>query len=113
VAVVYKVLTPPEWEDAKTMGVFMGSAADIRDGFIHFSTAGQAEETVARHFSGSGELVLAAVDSDALGAALRWETSRAGALFPHLHGLLRASDVLWAETFDARRPGELRILLAR
>ena len=53
-----------------------------RDGFIHFSTAAQLAETAAKHFAGQTDLMLVAVDGDALGAALKWERSRGGDLFP-------------------------------
>jgi uncharacterized protein (DUF952 family) len=61
---------------------------DRADGFIHFSTAAQAAETARRHFANQPDLVVLAVDSSALGAALRWEPSRGGELFPHLYGSL-------------------------
>jgi uncharacterized protein (DUF952 family) len=73
--------------------VYRGSAVDRRDGFIHFSTAAQAAETAARHFAGQHDLLLIAVDADALGARLKWEPSRGGALFPHLYGELPLSAV--------------------
>lgn len=76
--------------------MFEGSAVDLADGFIHFSTAGQAAETARRHFAGREGLVLLALDADALGPALKWEPSRGGALFPHLHGVLPASAVIWS-----------------
>ena len=59
------------------------------DGFIHFSTAEQAAETASKWFAGQRDLVLVAVDGDALGARLKWEPSRGGALFPHLYGDLQ------------------------
>lgn len=61
---------------------------DRADGFIHFSTATQAQETARRHFANQRDLVVVAFDSDDLGASLRWERSRGGALFPHLYGSL-------------------------
>lgn len=76
------------WRQAQAAGVFAGAPVDIADGFIHFSTAAQAPETAAKHFAGAGDLVLVAVDGAALGAGLRWEPSRGGALFPHLYGPL-------------------------
>ena len=39
---------------------------------------------------------LAAIDAEALGAALKWEPSRGGALFPHLYGYLPLTAVLWS-----------------
>jgi len=69
-------------------GRFDGAAIDIQDGYIHFSTAAQAQETAAKHFAGQSDLVVAAFEADDLGAALRWEPSRGGQLFPHLYGAL-------------------------
>jgi uncharacterized protein (DUF952 family) len=40
--------------------------------------------------------VLLAVDPDKLGAALKWEPSRGGLLFPHLYGPLPLPAVLSA-----------------
>jgi uncharacterized protein (DUF952 family) len=88
---IFKILPRPEWEDALARGVYEGSAVDRRDGFIHFSTAAQAQETARRHFRGQAGLVVLDVEGDDLGAALRWETSRGGDLFPHLYGALDAA----------------------
>jgi uncharacterized protein (DUF952 family) len=85
---IYKICPAALWRAAEQTGVFHGSEVDRRDGFIHFSTAKQAAETVARHFAGQNDLLLIAVDASALGERLRWEPSRGGALFPHLYGPL-------------------------
>lgn len=87
-ATIYKICTAREWSEAQSAGAFQGSAADLSDGFIHFSTAEQAAETARRHFAGQEGLVLVAVDAQALGPALKWEPSRGGDLFPHLYGTL-------------------------
>jgi uncharacterized protein (DUF952 family) len=84
--IIFKICTATEWAEAERAGVYRGSAVDLRDGFIHFSTAEQAPETAARHFAGQRDLVLVAVDANALGERLKWEPSRGGALFPHLYG---------------------------
>ncbi len=67
---------------------------DRKDGFIHFSTRDQLAATARRHFAGQQDLVVLAVEAAALGSALRWEPSRGGALFPHLHGPLDCARVL-------------------
>jgi uncharacterized protein (DUF952 family) len=90
---VYKIIDRDEWDAARSCGRYSGSADDKRDGFIHLSTAGQMRETAAKHFAGQRDMVLLAVKADALGDALKWETSRGGALFPHLYGSLRVSTV--------------------
>ena len=74
---------------------FRGSPVDLRDGYIHFSAAEQVANTAARHFAGISGLKLVAVDADALGAVLKWEPSRGGALFPHLYGELAVDSTLW------------------
>ena len=90
---IYKIMTAADWAAAQAAGVYAGSTHDRRDGFIHFSTAGQAAETAAKHFAGQADLMLLAIDPAPLGPALRWEPSRGGALFPHLYVPLPASAV--------------------
>jgi uncharacterized protein (DUF952 family) len=87
-SLIYKVCAAREWSDAVAVGTYRGSAVDLRDGFIHFSTKAQLEETLRRHFVGQSDLVLVEVDAGALGVALRWEPSRGGQIFPHLYGEL-------------------------
>ena len=85
---IYKLLTRPEWLAAADAGVFAGAPVDVADGFIHFSTAAQAQETGRKYFSGLPELVVVAFEAEALGDGLKWEPSRGGDLFPHLYGPL-------------------------
>jgi uncharacterized protein (DUF952 family) len=94
--VVFKIVAADEWREAEAAGVFAGAAADRADGFIHFSTAEQAPATAAKWFAGRDNLILAAVDAEALGTDLRWEPSRGGALFPHLYAALPMSAVVWS-----------------
>jgi uncharacterized protein (DUF952 family) len=93
---VFKIVAADEWREAEAAGVFTGASVDHADGFIHFSTAEQAPETAAKWFAGRDDLILAAVDAEALGADLRWEPSRGGALFPHLYAALPMSAVVCA-----------------
>jgi uncharacterized protein (DUF952 family) len=86
--VIYKIATADQWRAAEAAGVFHGAPVDLADGFIHFSTASQVDETLARHFAGQSGLLLVEVAVDALGADLRWEPSRGGQLFPHLYAPL-------------------------
>jgi uncharacterized protein (DUF952 family) len=96
-ALVYKICPEDSWRAAERAGVFAGAPIDLRDGFIHLSDAAQVRETAAKHFAGQRDLLLIAVDTDALGPALRYERSRGGDLFPHLYGPLPASAVRWVE----------------
>ncbi len=95
--IIYKIAPAGLWREAENAGRFLGAPVDQTDGFIHFSTAAQARETAAKHFAGQDGLLLIAIDTGALGEALKWEPSRGGALFPHLYGPLELSAVLWAK----------------
>ena len=91
---------------AEAEGRFIGSPVDLDDGFIHFSTAEQAAETASRHFSGRKGLLLVAVDTGALGEALKWEPSRGGALFPHLYDVLSLEAVRGVDPLPLNEDGE-------
>ncbi len=90
---IYKIIGREEWAVAEAAGVFNGAAIDLQDGYIHFSTAAQAPETAALHFTGEAGLVLVSVSTAGLGDGLKWEASRGGDLFPHLYGSLEMSHV--------------------
>lgn len=96
-SLIYKIATADQWEAADRAGRFTGAPVDLADGFIHLSTAEQVVETAARHFAGQDDLVLVAVRPEALAAALRWEPSRGGALFPHLYADLPLEAVAWTQ----------------
>lgn len=83
---IYKIVPAGLWREAEADGVFRGAPVDRADGFIHFSTAAQVEETAAKHFAGQHDLLLLRLEPERLGSGLRWEPSRGGALFPHLYG---------------------------
>jgi len=94
---IYKIFRAPEWAALQAEGRTLGAPVDLADGFVHFSTAGQAAETAAKHFAGVEGLVLLALDAEAMGDDLRWEVSRGGALFPHVYRELQLDEVLWAK----------------
>ena len=87
-------------------GRFDGAPVDLADGFIHFSTAAQLRGTAAKHFAGQADLVLAAIRAEALDpAALRWEPSRGGDLFPHLYAPLPMSAVAFVRNLPLGADG--------
>jgi uncharacterized protein (DUF952 family) len=93
-ATIYHICRRQEWEAARASGRYLGSSQDKADGFIHFSDTGQVKGSAAKHRAGQAGLVLLAVDEARLGAALKWEASRGGALFPHLYGPLPVEAVI-------------------
>ena len=90
---IYHMCPTEAWAEAVREGEYRGTADDLRDGFIHFSTAGQIAKSARRHRPGQAGLVLITVESARLGTRLKWEKSRGGALFPHLYGPLDLAEV--------------------
>lgn len=104
---IYKIFRRPEWDAFRAAGLTAGAAVDLADGFIHFSAAPQLAETADKYFTGISDLVLVACDANRLGDALKWETSRAGALFPHLYRELRLADVIWDKSLPLGASGHI------
>ena len=92
---IYKVAAGEVYDASVAAGHFLGQPVDHADGYIHFSTAAQLSETIRLYFAGLAGQVLFQVAALPLGAALRWEPSRNGALFPHLYGALDMAAVEW------------------
>lgn len=92
---IYKILTAEQWAELNAKGETPGAPIDVADGYIHFSTTNQAQETAAKYFAGIDGLIVAAMDAETLGDTLKWEVSRGGDKFPHLYAPLRRGDVLW------------------
>lgn len=104
---IYKLFRPAEWAQLVRDGSTRGAPIDIEDGYVHFSTATQVEETARRYFADVEGLVLLAVESDPLGDDLKWEPSRGGDLFPHLYRDLHGTDVLWHRVLPLARDGHV------
>lgn len=102
---IYKILPAALWHAAADRGALLGVPVDLKDGYIHFSTAAQVKETAAKHFAGQDDLLLVAVDPAVLGEALRWEPSRGGQLFPHLYSELDVSRVASVRPLPRRADG--------
>ncbi|WP_370656074.1 DUF952 domain-containing protein [Paracoccus wurundjeri] len=105
VMLIYKILREAEWAELSTRGIFSGAPVDIKDGFVHFSTAAQLPGTLAKHFINETGLTLVACDSTAMATDLKWEPSRGGDLFPHLYRSLGSSDILWTRPIEAGPDG--------
>lgn len=99
---IYKIFRSPEWHSLEADGSTTGAPVDLADGFIHFSTAAQVAETVAKHFDRVDGLWLVAVEETSVADNLRWEVSRGGAEFPHLYAPLRLDQVAWAKPLPLR-----------
>ena len=107
--IAYKVLTADQMATLERDGRFDGAPVDVADGYIHLSTADQLTETVDKHFAGRSDLHVAAVDLSAQGDRLRWEPSRGGQLFPHLHGPLLLETVVAYGPLERDEAGRVKL----
>lgn len=103
---IYKICPAPLWQKAEREGSFLGAPVDLADGYIHFSTPTQVQETARKHFSGQNDLLLIAVVAERLGPQLKYEPSRGGQLFPHLYGPLSLSAVEWVKQLPLGADGK-------
>jgi len=101
---IFKIVTKAQWNEAEANGVFAGAPIDVRDGYIHFSTAEQLQETLEKHFAGQADLLIITFESESFGAALKWEPSRGGQLFPHLYAPLPVSSALAVRAHPVDQP---------
>lgn len=108
---IYKIVHFNEWLEADERGTYEGSAKDRADGFLHFSTPEQLPSTLARYYAKESDLVLAAIDSETLGAALEFEPSTGGELYPHLYAPLKISAVKWVRALKRGPDGEFVVPL--
>lgn len=107
-SLIFKIVPRAEWEGQS--GDYHGSAHDRADGFLHFSTALQLPETLRLYYAGQDDLMLVAVDANALGAALKWERSESrGEDFPHLFAPLSCDAMKWARSITRDVDGSFKL----
>ncbi|TKX20748.1 hypothetical protein C1H76_7136 [Elsinoe australis] len=90
---VFKILPTDAFASWKSSGTFSGAGIDIKDGYIHLSTASQSGETYNKWFNGQSGLVVAEVDLNKVQDEVKWEPSRGGDLFAHVYGKIPFSAV--------------------
>ena len=95
--ILYKIIDAEAWGVAVADGMFHGAAIDLRDGYIHLSTAAQVKETARLHFAGVTDLLLVAIHEAQVAGRLKWEASRGGQLFPHVYGTIDPPQIVWAK----------------
>jgi uncharacterized protein (DUF952 family) len=107
--IAYKIMSPTELEQMQRDGLFRGSPVDVADGYIHLSSGSQLGLTWDKHFGGAAGLILAAVDLSRLGDTVRWEPSRGGQLFPHIHGVLAMDAVVCVAPLERAPDGTVKL----
>ena len=100
---LYKILTREEWINNKS--ILIGSSLDIKDGFIHLSTAKQAKKIANKYFPGMSDGYLLQILYSKIKSSIKWEANSKGELFAHYYGEIPVDNILAAtplsvETFD-------------
>ena len=102
---IYHIARRADWESARTSGLYTADSL-ATEGFIHCSTARQVLATAQRIFAGRTDLVLIAIDSARVKAAIRYENLEGGReLFPHIYGPLEMIAVIAAHAFPPNADG--------
>ena len=102
-ATIFHITKSEEWEKAKRDGRYEAPSL-ASEGFIHCSTSDQVVRTANRLFRGESGLVLLEIDTDQVGAEIKYENCEGGQEnFPHIYGPLDPRSVVRVLEF---KPGE-------
>ena len=94
--IFYHITTPEQWAKYEKNADYAAESL-ATEGFIHCSYAEQLDATLRLYFSDCERVLLLKIDPDLLTSKLLVETSRDGALFPHIYGMLNKSAILEIE----------------
>lgn len=83
---IYRLTCPRAWD-----GIARGEHVpyefdDSKSGYFHLSAPSQVFETAKLHYSEFDRLYAVGCPEGAPGELLKWEESRNGEVFPHIHG---------------------------
>jgi len=106
---IYKIITKELWMRARNGDDVPPMPIDQADGYMHFSTKDQLVETLRLYFAGQSGLEILVVRASDFGAALKWEPSRGGALFPHLYAKLKRADIAHHTSVDVDASGACQL----
>ena len=101
---VYKILTEEEWRQGKASSKII-TKLDLKDGFVHLSTASQLNASLSLYFSNESRVVLAQINLSKIKNNLKYEdasnaNNRSGK-FPHFYGILNTNMIL--KTWQLKR----------
>lgn len=94
VSLIYHLTTAEDWTRAQQDGAYTHPSLSD-EGFIHASTPAQIAATANRFYGGRSDLILLHIDTDKIGAPLKWELAPSiGEEFPHIYGALNPGAVI-------------------
>jgi uncharacterized protein (DUF952 family) len=105
VSVILHITKREEWERAKLAGVYRGDTLES-EGFIHCSEPQQVIPVANTWFPGEKGLTLLCIDSQKVGAEIRYEGVGGGERFPHIYGPLNLDAVFQVLDFEPAEDGK-------
>ena len=94
---VYKILTKDEWRQGKASSKII-TKLDLKDGFVHLSTASQLNASLSLYFADESSVVLAQINLSKIKNNLKYEvssnTNNRSGKFPHFYGILNTNMIL-------------------
>jgi uncharacterized protein (DUF952 family) len=88
----YHMTTPEQWAKFENLDYYEAESL-ATEGFIHGSYAEQVDESLRIYFKGCERVCILKIDPTLLTTDFKIETSRSGALFPHIYGQLNKSAI--------------------
>ena len=103
--IIYHISNQAEWDQARGAGIYSADSL-ASEGFIHCSTREQILATAARFYKGRQDLLLLAIETDALSSPVKYENLEGGEiLFPHIYGPLNLNAIQSAPAFPPNPDG--------
>ena len=94
---VYKILTEEEWREGRASSKII-TELDLKDGFVHLSTASQLNASLSLYFANESKVVLAQINLSKIKNNLKYEVSSSSknrnGKFPHFYGILNTNMIL-------------------
>lgn len=106
---ILHITTFSDWAQARSAGDYRAPSLE-EEGFIHCSTPAQVVDVANSLYRGERELVLLAIDVDALAAPVRYEDCyETGQKFPHVYGPINRNAILHVLTFEPDENGSFSL----
>lgn len=105
---ILHILSRSDWAHAQAVGTYHATSIDS-EGFIHFSTAAQVQQTANNYYQGHNDLVVLVIDTDKIQHELKWELASNGQKFPHVYGELNLDAVMRVVDLPMQLDGSFKI----
>lgn len=88
--IIYKILTPTEWQAFQKNKTYDGSQMDKQSGFIHAAFAEQKTVILDKFFKDKSQVVIVEIDTSKLmQGSLKVESNKEGGdKYPHIYGII-------------------------